>query len=47
MADIKTRDTLFFDKTGMDKGSVSRIVSNALQGCDDGEPGHRQAGYRF
>lgn len=37
MADIKTTDTLFFDKTGMDKGSVSRIVSNALQGCDDGE----------
>ena len=30
MADIKTTDTLFFDKTGMDKGSVSRIVSNAL-----------------
>ncbi|MCC6914348.1 MAG: metalloprotease TldD [Rhodospirillaceae bacterium] len=37
MADLKTTDTLFFDKTGMDKGSVSRIVSNALQGCDDGE----------
>ncbi len=37
MADLKTTDTLFFDKTGMDKSSVSRIVSNALQGCDDGE----------
>ncbi len=37
MADLKTTDTLFFDKTGMDKNAVSRIVSNALQGCDDGE----------
>ncbi len=37
MADLKTTDTLFFDKTGMDKNAVNRIVSNALQGCDDGE----------
>jgi TldD protein len=37
MADLKTTDTLFFDKTGMDKNAVSRIVTNALEGCDDGE----------
>ncbi|MGE3334371.1 MAG: metalloprotease TldD [Rhodospirillaceae bacterium] len=37
MADLKTTDSLFFDKTGMDKSAVNRIVSNALQGCDDGE----------
>ncbi len=37
MSDLKITDTLFFDKTGMDKGSVTRLVSNALQGCDDGE----------
>ncbi len=37
MADLKVTDSLFFDKTGMDKGSVDRIVSDALQGCDDGE----------
>ncbi|MGE4062076.1 MAG: metalloprotease TldD [Rhodospirillaceae bacterium] len=37
MADLKTTETLFFDKTGMDKNSVSRVVANALQDCDDGE----------
>ena len=37
MADLKVTDSLFFDKTGMDKGAVDRIVSDALQGCDDGE----------
>lgn len=37
MADIKVTDTLFFTKTGMDKGAVDRIVSDALTGCDDGE----------
>jgi TldD protein len=37
MSDLKITDTLFFDKTGMDKSAVTRLVSNALQGCDDGE----------
>jgi TldD protein len=37
MADLKVTDSLFFDKTGMDKGAVDGIVSDALQGCDDGE----------
>ncbi len=37
MADLKTTDSLFFAKTGMDKNAVDRIVSNALSGCDDGE----------
>ena len=37
MADLKQTETLFFDKTGMDKKAVDRIVSNALTGCDDGE----------
>ena len=37
MADLKETETLFFAKTGMDKGAVDKIVSNALSGCDDGE----------
>ena len=37
MADLKTTDNLFFAKTGMDTGAVDRIVSDALNGCDDGE----------
>ena len=37
MADMKTVDTLFFGKTGMDKSAVNRIVGEALKGCDDGE----------
>ena len=37
MADLKTTETLFFAKTGMDKGAVDKIVSGALKGCDDGE----------
>ena len=37
MADLKVTESLFFDKTGMEKSSVDRIVSDALQGCDDGE----------
>ena len=37
MADLKITDSLFFDKTGMDKSAVNEIVSDALQGCDDGE----------
>jgi len=37
MADLKETESLFFDKTGMDKRAVDKIVSNALAGCDDGE----------
>jgi len=37
MADLKVTETLFFDKTGMDKRAVDRIVGDALKGCDDGE----------
>ena len=37
MADLKVTDSLFFDKTGMDKSTVDGIVSDALHGCDDGE----------
>jgi len=37
MADLKVTESLFFDKTGMDKGAVDSIVSDALHGCDDGE----------
>jgi TldD protein len=37
MADLKETENLFFTKTGMDKGAVNKIVSNALKGCEDGE----------
>ncbi len=37
MADMKVTDNLFFNKTGMDKQAVDRIVADALKGCDDGE----------
>ena len=37
MAYMKVIDTLFFGKTGMDKIAVSRLVADALKGCDDGE----------
>ena len=37
MTDIKQTETLFFDKTGMDRNAVDRIVADALNGCDDGE----------
>ena len=37
MADLKVTESLFFDQTGMDKGAVDGIVSDSLQGCDDGE----------
>jgi TldD protein len=37
MADMKLTEDLFFTKTGMDRGAVDRIVTDALSGCDDGE----------
>ena len=37
MADTSVTAKLFFDKTGMDKKAVDRVVADALKGCDDGE----------
>ena len=37
MTDLRTLDTLFFDRTGMDKVRVERLVSDTLSGMDDGE----------
>src|SRR5580698_1664127 len=32
-----TNTDLFFDRTGMDRGRVQRLVDDALKGSDDGE----------
>ncbi|HWK46483.1 MAG TPA: metalloprotease TldD [Stellaceae bacterium] len=37
MTDLATTDTLFFEKTGMDRDRVEGIVRDALNGMDDGE----------
>ena len=37
MTDLITTDRLFFDRTGMDRARVERIVADALQGMADGE----------
>ncbi|HEX4113846.1 MAG TPA: metalloprotease TldD [Stellaceae bacterium] len=37
MTDLITTDRLFFDRTGMDRGRVERIVADALSGMADGE----------
>jgi TldD protein len=37
MTDLARIDSLFFDRTGMDRGRVERLVGDALQGMDDGE----------
>ncbi len=37
MADLITTDRLFFDRTGMDRGRVERIVDDTLRGMADGE----------
>ena len=37
MSDIATADSLFFDRTGMDRARVDRLVADALHGADDGE----------
>jgi len=37
VTDIKTANKLFFDRTNMDRSSAEKIVSNALNGADDGE----------
>ncbi len=37
MTDHPDTDTLFFARTGLDRGRVERLVGEALAGCDDGE----------
>ena len=37
MADLATTDDLFFNRTGVDRARVERIVGDALAGTDDGE----------
>jgi len=37
MTDLFATDRLFFDKTGMDRARVERLVGDALKGMDDGE----------
>ena len=37
MSDIRRTDELFFDRTGMDRGRIEGLVSDALDGADDGE----------
>jgi TldD protein len=37
MTDLITTDRLFFDRTGMDRSRVERIVADALHGMADGE----------
>jgi TldD protein len=37
MTDLITTDRLFFDRTGMDRGRVERLVADALHGMSDGE----------
>jgi TldD protein len=37
MTDLITTDRLFFDRTGMDRARVERIVAEALHGMADGE----------
>ena len=37
MSDIATADSLFFDRTDMDRARVDRLAADALHGADDGE----------
>ena len=37
MTDLARVDSLFFERTGMDRERVSRLVGDALHGMDDGE----------
>src|SRR5215831_3091997 len=37
MTDLARIDSLFFDRTGMDKARVERLIGDALHGMDDGE----------
>jgi len=37
MSDLTTIDELFFERAGLDRNSVEKIVDDALNGADDGE----------
>ena len=37
MSDISNTDELFFNRTGMDRGRIETLISDALNGADDGE----------
>ena len=37
MSDTSNTDELFFNRTGMDRGRIETVVSDALDGADDGE----------
>ena len=37
MSDIATTDDLFFNRTGMDRARVEKIVADSVHGADDGE----------
>lgn len=37
MSDLPKTDELFFTRTGLDRGRVTRLVADALAGADDGE----------
>ena len=37
MTDIESTDDLFFERAGMDLGRIESIVSDSLDGADDGE----------
>ncbi len=37
MTDLITSDRLFFDRTGMDRGRIERLVDDTLRGMADGE----------
>ena len=37
MSDLATADSLFFDRTGMNRARVDRLAADALHGADDGE----------
>ena len=37
MSDISNTDELFFNRTGMDRGRIETVVSDAVDGADDGE----------
>ena len=37
MSDINSTDELFFERTDMDRGRIESLVSESLDGADDGE----------
>ena len=37
MTDLAPLDALFFDRTGMDRARVERLIGETLHGMDDGE----------